>query len=265
MSYPISIIYKYQLNHLKKLSKVLLKQLSYQRSNNALGFQTVFGLFLWATGCARQTIDALHKCGLTISYTSVLNAISSLATRCVELAVDVGSGMHVFCYDNVNLSTSIFVEQRGATSPAKVTSGTFAVLYKVRNGNPEHMKLNPIIERFKQVKGLNFTDLQSTSTQIKSFVSQLKVIIIRVLTKYVKGFEEYSNDPAIQHRPRRPMPKGYVTEQFPLRATTIDEATVRGNLLFHNDIYVTQLKSLAEFDTKFTKLSPCRTKSSHAI
>ena len=100
----------------------MLKQLSYQRSKNSLSFPTVFGLFLWATGSAQQTIDALHKCSLLVVYTSVLNAVSSLATQCVDLAVNVGSGIHVFCYDNINISTSIFVEQRGASSLAKVTS-----------------------------------------------------------------------------------------------------------------------------------------------
>ena len=176
-------------------------------------------------------------------YTSVLNAISSLATQCVELAVKVGSGIHVFGYDNVNVSTSIFVEQRGASSPAKVTSGTFAVLYKVRNGNPQHMLLAPIIERFKQVKGLTYNhDLDLTEIQRSSFHFQLETVVVRVLTKYVKGFESCSKDPDLQHNPRRAIPKGYVTEQFPLRATTIEEATVRGNLLFHDDIYVTQLR-----------------------
>ena len=130
--------------------------------------------------------------------------------------MNIGSGIHVFCYDNVtrNLSTSIFVEQRGAGnfSPAKVTSGTFAVLYKVRNGNPEHMRLTPIIERFKSVKGLTFNlDLQPTVIQLHSFLFQLKVVVTRILTN-VKGFESYSKDQVLQHTPRRPIPKGYITE-----------------------------------------------------
>jgi hypothetical protein len=172
-----------------------LKQLSYQRSNNSLSFPTVFGLFLWVTGSVWQTINALHKCGLSVAYTSVLNALSSLATQCVDLAVNVGSGIHVFCYDNVNISTLIFVEQRGASSPAKVTSGTFAVLYKVRNGNPQHMKLAPIIEHFKQVKGLSYNhDLELTVIQWASFHFQLVTVVVRVLTKYVKGFKSFSKD-----------------------------------------------------------------------
>lgn len=121
------------------------------------------------------------------------------------------------------------------------------MLYKVRNGNPEHMKLNPIVKRFKLVKGLKFNlDLLPTRIQRESFLFQRKVVVIHVLTKYVKGFEPYSKGPALQHKSRRPIPKGYVTQQFPLRATTVDEATVRGNLLFHDDIYLTQLKRSIE-------------------
>ncbi len=139
------------------------------------------------------------------------------------------------------------MEQRGASTPGKVTSGTFPVLYKVRNGNPEHMKIAPIMQRFKQAKGLKFIlDIQPAVAQLHFIHFQLKVAIVRVLIKYVKGFESYAKDPSLQHTPRRPMPKGYVTEQFPLRATTIEEATIRGNLLFHDDVYVTQLKRPAD-------------------
>jgi hypothetical protein len=161
----------------------------------------------------------------------------------MQRAVAIGSGPHIFCYDNINLSTSIFVEQRGSSSPAKVTSGTFAVLYKVRNGNLQHMKLAPIMERFKKVKGLNFNqDLRPTIAQIHSFHSQLKIVVIRVLTTFCSHFSEYAKLPELQHQPRRRLPKGHITEQFPIRATTIEEATVLGNLLFHDDVYITQLK-----------------------
>jgi hypothetical protein len=42
------------------------------------------------------------------------------------------------------------------------------------------------------------------------------------------------------------MPPGYVTEQFLIWATTIEEATVRGNILFHNNVYLNQLKQTHE-------------------
>ena len=134
----------------------MVKQLSFHRSNRALGFPAQFGLFLWSSGCSRQTINVLNQCGLSVCYTSIQNNIKKLAEHCMKMAINTGSGIHVFCYDNVQLSTSIFVEQRGSSGPAKVTSETFGVLYKVRNGNPEHMKLAPILERFKSSDGLNF-------------------------------------------------------------------------------------------------------------
>ena len=229
-----------------------MKQLCFQRSHNSLGFPGQFGLFLWTTGCARQTIEVLHRCGLSVSYTSVLHTIESLASHCIQLAIKVGAGIHVFCYDNVNISTSIFVEQRGSLGPAKVTSGTFGVIYKVRNGEPEHMKLAPILERLKSSKGLDFNrDVRPTQLQLESFKFQLKIVIVHVLTKYSEHFKSYATHPALQHNPRRPMTKGYVTEQYPVRATTIEEATVRGNLLYHEDVYLTQLKRNPEELSKY--------------
>ena len=226
---------------------IVVKQLGYHRSGRALGFPAQFGLFLWSSGCARQTIDALHRCGLSLSYQSVLSNIKALAEHCMHLAINTSTGMHVFCYDNVQISTSIFVEQRGSSGPAKVTSGTFGVLYEVRNGNPEHMRLAPILERFRNVKGLDFNhDIRPTRQQRKFFQSQFKVVIVRILLKYCPEFQHYAKDPALQNIPRRPMPSGYVTKQFPLRATTIEEATVRGNLLYHDEVYLTQLQHTPE-------------------
>ncbi|KAH9022118.1 hypothetical protein EDB85DRAFT_2151958 [Lactarius pseudohatsudake] len=93
------------------------------------------------------------------------------------MAIRVGSGIHVFCYDNVQISTSIFIEQCGSSGPAKVTSGTFGVLYPVHNGNPEHMQLAPILERFRNMKGLEYrNDICPSPLQLKSFYFQLKVI-----------------------------------------------------------------------------------------
>ncbi|EDR03150.1 uncharacterized protein LACBIDRAFT_307660 [Laccaria bicolor S238N-H82] len=224
-------------------SNIIMKQLCFQCSHNSLGFPTQFGLFLWATGCARQTIEALHWCGLSVSYTSVLNTIELLANHCLQLAVDVGSGTHIFCYDNVNISTSIFVEQRGALGPAKVTSGTFGVIYKVRNGKPENMMLAPIMEHLKKSKGLDFNcDVQLTWRQLEFVQYQLSIVIVHVLTKYSKHFKSYAKHPSLQHKAQCAMPEGYITEQYPIQATTIEEATVQGNLLFHEDVYLTQLK-----------------------
>ena len=104
-----------------------------------------------------------------------------------------------------------------------------------------------ILERFKKVKGLEFNrDIRPTNEQLQFFQSQLKIVIVRVLTTYSPAFSSYVANPLLKHTLRRPMPRGYVTEQFPIRATTIEEATVRGNLLYHEDVFLNQLKKTPE-------------------
>ncbi|KAJ7728662.1 hypothetical protein B0H16DRAFT_240962 [Mycena metata] len=58
-----------KLKRPEKMCRVVTKQLLYQSSNRCLGFQAEFGLFLWSTGCVRQTIDALFRCGLSVGQT----------------------------------------------------------------------------------------------------------------------------------------------------------------------------------------------------
>ncbi|KAF7349594.1 hypothetical protein MSAN_01684800 [Mycena sanguinolenta] len=140
--------------HPEKVCRVVTRQLLYQSSNCCLGFQAEFGLFLWATGCARQTINAIFRCGLSVSYESVLNCIEHLSRHCDTNTLAHSEEIHGVAYDNLNISTSIFIEQRGSSGPAKVTSGTFGVLYGLRNARPEHMLISPIMQRFRKSEGL---------------------------------------------------------------------------------------------------------------
>ncbi|KAF8122106.1 hypothetical protein EV363DRAFT_1095081, partial [Boletus edulis] len=80
------------------------------------------------------------------TFPSLTKLISNLAAQSLEQATRIARGPHVMCYNNINISTSIFVEQR-ASAPAKVQSGTFAIIYEVRNGDPAHMRLSPMLSR----------------------------------------------------------------------------------------------------------------------
>ncbi|KAJ7254873.1 hypothetical protein C8J57DRAFT_1075995 [Mycena rebaudengoi] len=236
----------------QKMCRVVTRQLLYQSSNRCLGFQAEFGLFLWATGCARQTIDALFRCGLSISYDSVLNLIESLSHHCVAVGIDVSKQIHGFCYDNMNLSTSIFVEQRGSAGPAKVSSGTFGLLYKLRNALREHMLIAPMMKRFKETSGLHFNrDIKPTLPQLVSLHEQFLIVVITCLTTHTAGFEDLIKDPLLLHTIIRAIAPGEFTEVFPTRATTIEETTTRGNLLFHDDVYINQLKHTSASLSKY--------------
>src|SRR5882757_10068168 len=111
----------------------------YLRSLASCKVQIGVGLTAWATGASRRMIDILHQSALTMSYTSVLKVLESLSEHSLQTARDyVNQFPHALAYDNINISTSIFVEQR-ENMPSKVQSGTFPVIYELLNANPEHM------------------------------------------------------------------------------------------------------------------------------
>jgi hypothetical protein len=157
----------------------------------------------------------------------------------------------MFCYDNINISSSIFVEQRGAATPAKVQSGTFGILYGLRNATLDDLKLQPIINRYRNCKGLSPSDLRLSLDQLKCLNHQFSVIILRILFKHCPLYSGYSSHPALQSISRRPLAVGGKTEQFPLRTTTIEESSIHGNLMVHDDAYLVQLKRKADDLVKY--------------
>ncbi|KAF8995197.1 hypothetical protein BDQ17DRAFT_1545285 [Cyathus striatus] len=181
-----------QKNVKKKPDQVcnaIMRQLLYQRSGRCLGFAAQFGLYLWATGSARSTIEAIHCFGLSICYQSVLNILGTLGKWCMDLAKTVASGPHAFCYDNLNISTSIHVERGLSSTPGKVTSGTLGILYKIPNATPDTMALQPILERMcnPMYSGLDFMkDLTLTDDQLDGQKPDYHTLYI-ALTQILEG------------------------------------------------------------------------------
>jgi hypothetical protein len=105
-------------------------------------------------------IDVLHQSALSMSFVSITHIIDALAEHSLEEARKaVRIGPHALAYDNINLSTSIFVEQT-ANTPNKVQSGTFPVIYELLNAKLEDMKLEPMISRLKNSSPLKMSDLR---------------------------------------------------------------------------------------------------------
>jgi len=102
-------------------------------------------LFWSANGCSKQTIEVLQKCGLSLSPRSIGLLQESLANIKVADPARIAGGPHKCGYNNINITMSIFVEQQ-SSAPAKVQSGTFAVIYELRNTFIEAMRLDPILE-----------------------------------------------------------------------------------------------------------------------
>ncbi|KAF8419230.1 hypothetical protein L210DRAFT_3426290 [Boletus edulis BED1] len=241
-------------NSVKDISttcQVIVTQLAKARSNRALYFAAPFALFLWTNGASRQTIEALAKCGLSISFTSLLKLLNKLASRCLDQAAQITRFPHILCYDNINISTSIFIEQR-IGAPAKVQSGTFPIVYELSNTNPQHLCLGLMLQRANQATDLTFNgDVRPTNDQVRAFYGQLRIHIIAVLLDVCTSFNgplgyQDRSDPLLKHEERRKPPKGYKTKQFLLRTSTIDESSISGNIAVINDVYVNQVKMTHE-------------------
>ncbi|KII92676.1 hypothetical protein PLICRDRAFT_102450 [Plicaturopsis crispa FD-325 SS-3] len=208
----------------------MLGNLGNRRSQVSMNMQAIQGLFVWATGSSRQMIDVLQKTGFCISYDSILALVNNLATCSLARARVVAFGPHALCWDNINISTSIFTEQR-ANGPSKVRSGTVAVLYKLPNAKRSDMLLAPMIERARKAPGLSFNaDIRPTLEQSLAFNYQLLIHIIRILMQFTKGWEGYDHIIELQHMARRQLSPSEILEQFPVRASTIDESSVEGNI-----------------------------------
>jgi len=113
-----------------------------------------------------------HLISVACVYRSLRSSNEILTDQCIERACRIARGPHVMCHDNINISTSISVEQR-VSEPVKVQSGTFAILYEVRNGNPAHMRLAPVLQRAQAASDLMFnTDVCPTYDQMASHHTQ---------------------------------------------------------------------------------------------
>ena len=185
----------------------------------------------------------MYRCSLCISFSSLTTLLHQLATQSLERAAHIACDPHILCWDNINIKTLIFVKQRDS-APAKVQSGTFAILYQI-NANPVDMQLSPMLACAQWATDLAFiSNVRPTSDQCKAFNSQLCVHIINILFDFAKSFEEFTHpdDPCLIHADHCKMPNGHCTKQFPLRTSTIDKSSILGNITVVNDVYTNQLK-----------------------
>ena len=239
----------------KRIITVMITQLAKLHSNYSLSFAAPFSLFLWTNGTSRQVIKALAQCGLCILFTSLCILFTSLfillnqlASQCIDKAIQISQHPHVFCYDNINISTSIFIEQC-SSGPAKVQSGTFPILYTIENASLHNMGLGPMLHHVHCVADLNFNaDIHPTKQQHQSIHYQACVNVIHILLQECTSFQDYKfhSAPSLSHKERCRLPKGHKTKQYSLHTSTINESSVSGNIAVINDMYINQLKMTHE-------------------
>jgi len=109
------------------------------------------------------------------------------------------------------------------------------------------MQLVPILERARTASDLTFSaDVRPSLKQQRSFNAQLKVHLVQILAKYAAGFGDYAKSSKLQHHPRRQMPAGYITKQYPLKVNTVDESSIEGQPKVLDNVYIEQMKMTHE-------------------
>ena len=199
-------------------------------------------LFLYKNACSSEVIEVLHELGISKSYDAILGFVKDLSEFCIQdarLLAHSGYG-YMFGYDNINISTSTFVEQR-TLAPSKVQSGTHAIIYPLLRPRPAALCLAPIVKRAKHFQELKFEDIAPSSSQMDRIMRQFKSHLVRILCCRHPSFKHLQKHPAFQPESVRPLPRGYRTQQFPLRISTIEESTITGNIAVHVDTHEKQL------------------------
>jgi hypothetical protein len=253
-------------NCILKGMNIVTVQVLHLQSYASAKFQSMMGLFAWATGASKHLIEVLSHCSLSSSFPTTLKHIGDIASQAMIAARKVAPGTMLLSYDNLNLSTSTSIEQR-PDAPSKVQSGTFPIIYQLFFRNPwiwstgqwvsvmEAMRLAPLLDAFQASGDLELADLYPSDNQIQSYLSQTRITIVKILLRYHPEFEtngvHYHADPKLRYIPRRPLPIGHRSVFYPLRVSTTEEASTSGNLRLHEEIFLEQLlmdvKQLIQF------------------
>jgi hypothetical protein len=127
-------------------------------------------------------------------------------------------------------------------APAKVQTGTTFIIYPLRNGSPNAVRLKPILERQQKCDMISFADLRPTRSQARDTERHILLQIIQILLSNEEGFSYMDQtDPLFKARSYRPPPSEYKTDEFVMRTTTIDEGSTEGNIEVARDQYFVQL------------------------
>ncbi|KAI0039961.1 hypothetical protein FA95DRAFT_1612171 [Auriscalpium vulgare] len=228
------------------MAAVIAAMMAKHRSQNAQLFACPAGLSLWAAGAPRQVIDILSQLGFSTEYSSIRNARAAVSKHAMELASQAARKRHLLGYDNIQISTSTFVEQRD-DAPAKMICGTTIILYPLRDASDEACLLAPIIARRNALQEITLRKhIAPSPDTLASIDEHMSLHITETLLQFCAMLPAartaYHASPVLKHREVRPPPKGHKTEQFPMETVPIAENSTTGNIRIIDDIYLRQAK-----------------------
>ncbi|KAF6764718.1 hypothetical protein DFP72DRAFT_799188 [Ephemerocybe angulata] len=122
-----------QLEALLSIKKVICLSIMMQHGNqrcNAL--QSIVGLFLHSCNTPESVVEFLAQVGLSVSATSINNAVTSMSDKCKERQRDMGQTLFAtYAYDNLDvyLQKAVPVAEKEGTNLEHFTTGTMLPLH----------------------------------------------------------------------------------------------------------------------------------------
>jgi hypothetical protein len=103
--------------------------------------------------------------------------------------------------------------------------------------------MQPILENHCHLDMITFnTDIRPGRSQMCAMLASFKLDIINILVDNQSRFNYLKDDPLLWHWRFRPPLPSHKTKEFVLQTTTIEEASIDGNIRVNENIYVDQLK-----------------------
>ncbi|KAG8684121.1 hypothetical protein FRC09_015614, partial [Ceratobasidium sp. 395] len=168
-----------------------------QRSNLfAKGFST----YLYGSGVHAATINVMNRLGIGVSYSVLLESLSSLNRSCTERFQEVASYCRsMFVWDNVNFD-KVPAEQRMKNS-GSFASGTAATLIELHpppgcgpEAIDEALDLDKYLSSVEKAADLKIDDVAPTEEDMKNLRNEFVFETINVLVEHAgKLFKPFKN------------------------------------------------------------------------
>ncbi|KAK7460976.1 hypothetical protein VKT23_008904 [Stygiomarasmius scandens] len=221
---------------------IVTAQVMHMRSIQCAKVQSLIGLSTWGSTASKQTIEVLNHCELSTSWPTIISTVENLANRSILSAIKISKSSHMFNYDNMDISSSIHVEQT-KTAVSKIASGTFPILYEATNvKDRNHMRVEPTLKNLRKGIPLQPADICPTRKHLTFYHEHTVINIIDPLIRRIPSFSNYAIHDELKHPVRRIPPSNHVTKFYPLPVTTQEEKTISGNLNVQEHVYTTILK-----------------------
>ncbi|QRV94684.1 hypothetical protein RhiJN_22702 [Ceratobasidium sp. AG-Ba] len=207
-----------------------------KRSQKANLFAKGFTAYLYSSGVHAATINVLNRLGLGVSYSTLVDSLSSLNRSCTERFRNVAAKCEsMFVWDNVNFDEKP-AEQRikNAGSFESGTASTIVELHPPPGCGPEAideaLDLDKYLESVENAPDLEMSDVMPTPKDEEHLRNEFVYETINILVEHVgESFKRFKKPNETLRPLIRPLLPPRLSKAYPLPTLHIEQASANGN------------------------------------